>query len=1222
MKRSSLLFITSLFCSFVFAQSYNAQYAKNIAFQEPFGVNQTDYVLYLEVNTSSLVNAGKMQADGDDIRFVADCGQNQFYEYYLHRGMNSTKTEIYVVIPSISANAHDTIQMLYGDSLANQGSDFNAAFPNAIITNGSNVTDSGIVNAGWVEIDSGDVLNITTNSRLQLRAGYVRIDGTVNGNGDGFQSSSASFSNGTGPGFGDPSNGSNSGSGGGAYGGAGGDGGYDGSGDLPGLGGSSYGNDTTMVIYKGSSGSTAANTGRGGHGGAGFLVRATKFEMTGDIEVDGGDGTGALPQCAGGGSGGGVLIIADSVTITSGASISAVGGDGASGSSTANDGGGAGGGGRIKVFGDAHSPTSVTMDVDGGTGGQYGGASHGEDGDTGSTHLGTFSFPSVVIGSELSAAPYSIVSNYDTICPNVSTTLSVTNASTATWSTGATTTSITVSPSVTSTYYVYGTSTTGCTTADTFELVVDAPIVDLGKDTTHCGPYLLDAGPNIGSTFQWSNGDSTTTSTVMTSGTYSVTVSRGGCSSGDTITVTIDTIPTVSITLSADTVCEGGDVTLTLVPISGGTLNGLGLSGNTFMSSVTGDGIFQQTYEYTDGNGCYAADTTEITVLIIPTVNLGLDRRHCGPVQVTSSLSTTPTYLWNTGDTTSAITVDTTGTYMVTATIGICSTSDTLNMTIDSFPVVSVTVSADTVCEGDTVILTGNKAGVSPTLGTNSYWGTAVSGPEFRSGVSGAGLYSQYYRFTDNYGCFSTDTSQVYVQAIPIVTLSATTFNTCIGYTEYLTGSPAGGTYSGQGLVNDTVFESSMTGLGTFAMTYTFVDSVGCSSTAVDSMVVNGLPNVNVMAALDSMCIGVNTFLTGSPAGGTYSGPGVTFTGFNSQQAGAGTHNIIYSYRDANLCWNRDTAVIVVHPLPNIVITFGKDTLCAGESTTLSATPTGGTFSGLGVNGNVFDSKIVGIGNRFIRYDVTDVNGCTNDKTKSIQVVAAPTGVELTFSADSVCLGDDVNLSGVPVGGQFSGTGVTDSTFSSTGLNPGSYELYYQVTNTFGCSTSDTNNVHVNPLPVVSVVVTDDVICNGDSTSITGSPAGGSYSGLGVVDTMFYSDSTNIGTWQVRYDYTDSNGCSENALADVTVNSCVGIDEALIDQVAIYPNPNMGEFVISSQVPLHVELRNHLGQIVRRLDLGSDPGFEARLSGLAVGTYYANLTSESHSVILPVIVTR
>ena len=91
-KSSILSFLSLLLCFTLGAQSYNAQYARDIAFTEPFGVAHTNYGLYLEVNTAALVTAGKMQSDGDDIRFVADCGQNQYLDYYIHRGMNSTNS--------------------------------------------------------------------------------------------------------------------------------------------------------------------------------------------------------------------------------------------------------------------------------------------------------------------------------------------------------------------------------------------------------------------------------------------------------------------------------------------------------------------------------------------------------------------------------------------------------------------------------------------------------------------------------------------------------------------------------------------------------------------------------------------------------------------------------------------------------------------------------------------------------------------------------------------------------------------------------------------------------------------------------------------------------------------------------------------------------------------------------------------------------------------------
>lgn len=69
--------------------------------------------------------------------------------------------------------------------------------------------------------------------------------------------------------------------------------------------------------------------------------------------------------------------------------------------------------------------------------------------------------------------------------------------------------------------------------------VQSAPVVDLGPDKTFCeAPNLvLDAG-NTGSTFAWSTGASTQTININSPGTYTVTVTQGGCSVSDAVVVT------------------------------------------------------------------------------------------------------------------------------------------------------------------------------------------------------------------------------------------------------------------------------------------------------------------------------------------------------------------------------------------------------------------------------------------------------------------------------------------------------------------------------------------------------------------------------------------------------------------------------------------------------------------------------------------------------------
>ena len=108
-------------------------------------------------------------------------------------------------------------------------------------------------------------------------------------------------------------------------------------------------------------------------------------------------------------------------------------------------------------------------------------------------------------------------------------------------------------------------------------------------------------------------------------------------------------------------------------------------------------------------------------------------------------------------------------------------------------------------------------------------------------------------------------------------------------------GSPAGGTYSGQG-VSGGMFDPSIAGIGSHIITYTNA-TVGCSNTCTFTITVNPLPTVSCPAN-SSVCISAASFtLTGgTPSGGTYSGTGVSGGQFSPAAAGAGTHTITYTY--------------------------------------------------------------------------------------------------------------------------------------------------------------------------------------------------------------------------------------------------------------------------------------------------------------------------------------
>jgi hypothetical protein len=83
----------------------------------------------------------------------------------------------------------------------------------------------------------------------------------------------------------------------------------------------------------------------------------------------------------------------------------------------------------------------------------------------------------------------------------------------------------------------------------------------------------------------------------------------------------------------------------------------------------------------------------------------------------------------------------------------------------------------------------------------------------------------------------------------------------------------------------------------------------------------------------------------GLPAGGTYTGTGVTGSTFYPSVAGPGTHTITYTYQDpTTLCYGNATQPITVGAGPAISVTPNLD-ICPGTPTTLSVTTPGSATS-------------------------------------------------------------------------------------------------------------------------------------------------------------------------------------------------------------------------------------------------------------------------------------
>jgi hypothetical protein len=284
------------------------------------------------------------------------------------------------------------------------------------------------------------------------------------------------------------------------------------------------------------------------------------------------------------------------------------------------------------------------------------------------------------------------------------------------------------------------------------------------------------------------------------------------------------------------------------------------------------------------------------------------------------------------------------------------------------------------ICVDDTLTLLASGAvsySWSPSSGLSSSSGAMIyASPAATTTYTVSGL---------NYnGCNAESQFTIQVNPLPVITFI--TSPVCVNNPPVSLGaSPAGGIYSGTG-ISGNQFDPVISGPGNFALLYTYTSSTGCTSDATSYMLVNPLPNVS-MSPLPAVCENSPSFTlnNGSPAGGYYTGNGVTGVIFNPS-VGSGSYPITYSYIDNNGCSSSAIANAVVHLKP--AVTIGNDTvLCAEDAIVLSA---GGGFSsylwsnGSSLSSLVVDSGGTGLGTRNVFVEVSNTYGCINRDSVNI----------------------------------------------------------------------------------------------------------------------------------------------------------------------------------------------------------------------------------------------
>jgi len=455
------------------------------------------------------------------------------------------------------------------------------------------------------------------------------------------------------------------------------------------------------------------------------------------------------------------------------------------------------------------------------------------------------------------------------------------------------------------------------------------------------------------------------------------------------------------------------------------------------------------------------------------------------------------------------------------------------------------------------------------------------------------------------------------------------TGNSCVGqsiqFTSTSTGNPTSYSWtfpSGSPATSTSATPAvTWSTAGTYTVSLTATNANG-SNTTTQSYVVNANPTVT-QGALAAVCTTSSTVTLsgGSPAGGTYSGIGVTSGIFNPSVAGAGTTTITYTYTQ-NGCSGTATTPITVNAAPSIVSSTPASA-CGSSSLTLGASasagtvswytaPTGGTALATGT------SYTTGVLSATTTYYAETSNGSCTSTRVAVQATINPIPTVNAPSTQNFCTGQSsgvISFTGSSTSSSYAWAN-NNTTIGLAASGSGNITSFtpnvagnatITVTPTLnGCVGSPQSfQITVNQTPTVTQSPLNQICVYGSPFTLSsGSPAGGTYSGSGVSAGSFNPATAGVGTFPITYSYAQ-NGCTGTAVANITVSACASIEEQTEQTLLLYPNPTSTILTVEGSDLVHyitLELYDATGRVVQEWKVNKDK-MSLDLSKYAVGSY-------------------
>ncbi|MES2679963.1 MAG: gliding motility-associated C-terminal domain-containing protein [Bacteroidota bacterium] len=562
---------------------------------------------------------------------------------------------------------------------------------------------------------------------------------------------------------------------------------------------------------------------------------------------------------------------------------------------------------------------------------------------------------------------------------------------------------------------------------------------------------------------------------------------------------------------------------------------------------------------------------------------------------------------------TATFTAFSTGTNIIryTTSNGICVTTSTLSIVVNSAPSIATTAGNQSICvSSPSTTLTGN----IPASGLGTW--SLVSGPAVsvttptlgNSTVTGLTTGTTVLAWTiTNPGCPPSSTNisiqvftvtgtavagpnQTICVSSPTTVLAGNSPTFGIGTWSVIAG---GGTLTAPGVSNTAVTSLS---LGTNVLQWELTNGA-CSSTSSMSIQVDNAPTPATTGPTQSICItnpttalSGNVALVGSSLWSLLSGTATILTPSlgTSGLIGLtiGTVSLKWSISNGVCATSNATLDVITYDVPGTSVAGADQTLCiSSPATTLAANaPTlgVGTWSITSGSGTItapgsYSTSVtnMSVGVNLLEWKLSN-GGCFNTSSLTIQVDDLPT-TSNAGSTQSICISSPtVTLGGNPptvgtgswsvVSGTASINNTTLATSTASNLAAGPNVLQWLITNGSCGSSSSSVTIQVDQLAQTAVVGSNQTVCasSASTTLVANTPTFGigtwsviSGTGSIVNPTLAATTVTALATgttvlrWQIA-----NGGCTSSATMSVKVDAMPDIANAGPTQSLCISNPN------------------------------------------------------------------